>query len=189
MRVAVTANGKDLDAPASPIFGRAPVYVFVDSETMEFEAVDNPAINAPGGAGIQAAQFVVERGAEAVITGNVGPNAFNVLRAAGVAVYPFAGGTVRQAVEAFRQGQLVATGGATGPQHAGMGMGMGMGRGRGMGMGRAAAMSAGPAAPAPPAGPAPSREAEIADLKRTAADLRQRLAEVIDRIDRLQKEE
>ncbi len=171
MRVVVTAEGKDLDARACPVFGRAPVYVFVDADTMDAEAVENPAINAPGGAGIQAAQFVVERGAEAVITGSVGPNAFNVLSAAGVAIYPLAEGTVRQAIEALRQGRLVATGGATGPHHAGMGGGPG----RGM---------RGAAAPAQ----AFSREAEIADLKRAAAELRRQLAEVIDRLDRLEKE-
>lgn len=175
----MTANGKDLDAPASPVFGRAPVYVFVDSETMDFEAAENPAIGATGGAGIQAAQFVVERGAEAVITGNVGPNAFDVLQAAGVSAFLFEGGTVREAVEALREGRLAAAGGATGPQHAGIGSGRGMGR--------RAGMSASPAAP-PPTSLAPSREAEIAELRRTAADLRRRLAEVIDRVDRLEKE-
>lgn len=171
MRVVVTAEAKDLDARVCPVFGRAPVYVFVDTDTMDAEAVENPATMAPGGAGVQAAQFVVERGAEAVITGSVGPNAFNVLSAAGVAIYPSTEGTVRQAVEALRQGRLVATGGATGPHHGGMGGG----RGRGM---------QGPATPTQ----ASSREAEIADLKRTAAELRRQLAEVIDRLDRLEKE-
>ena len=133
MRIVVTANGADLDAPASPVFGRCPMYVFVDTETMAFEAVENPAIGAPGGAGIQAAQFVVEGGAQAVVTGNVGPNAFNVFQAAGVPIYLFGGGTVRQAVEAFKAGELAATGGASRPAHTGTGLGRGMGRGRGTG--------------------------------------------------------
>ena len=51
MRIVVTANGADLEAPASPVFGRCPMYVFVDTETMTFEAVENPAINAAGSAG------------------------------------------------------------------------------------------------------------------------------------------
>jgi predicted Fe-Mo cluster-binding NifX family protein len=66
---------------------------------MEAESVDNPAMSAGGGAGIQAAQFVVERGAEAVVSGNVGPNAFAVFESAGVPVYLFGGGSVREAVE------------------------------------------------------------------------------------------
>jgi len=127
MRIVVSANGADLDAPASPMFGRCPVYVFVDTDTMEFEAIENPAIAAAGGAGIQAAQFVVERGAQAVVTGNVGPNAFNVLQSANVPVLLFGGGTVRDAVEGYRQDRLSATGGASARAHAGMGMGMGRG--------------------------------------------------------------
>ena len=73
MKIVVTANGADLDAPASPVFGRCPTYVFVDTETMQFEAVGNPAVAAGGGAGIQAAQFVIERGAQAVVTGTWAP--------------------------------------------------------------------------------------------------------------------
>jgi len=191
MKIVISANGADLDAPASPVFGRCPTYVFVDTETMDFEAVENPAITAAGGAGIQAAQFVVERGAQAVVTGNVGPNAFNVFQSAGVAVYLFSGGTVRQAMEACQAGQLPAAGGASASAHAGMGMGrgvgMGMGRGAGMGMGRRAAVP-----PAPPTSPslsgsAGSREEEITDLKDMAGELRKQLAEVIERLDRLEK--
>lgn len=165
MKIVVSANGMDLDAQASPVFGRCPAYVFVDPESMAFEAVDNPAVGAAGGAGIQAAQFVVERGAQAVISGNVGPNAFGVLQAANVSVYTFEGGTVRQAVEAYKAGKLAAAGGATARAHAGMG-------------GRAAASAA---------DSAPVREEEVAALKKEAAELRQRLAGVVERLDRLEK--
>ena len=202
MKIVVTASGADLEAPASPIFGRCPTYVFVDTETMEFEAVENPAMNAAGGAGIQAAQFVAERGGQAVVTGNVGPNAFNVFQSAGVPVYLFGGGTVRQAVEAYKEGQLSTAGGANVQAHAGMGMargmgmGGGMGRGMGRGMGGGAGMGtgmgrrAGGAFPqTAPAGPAPSREEEIASLKDMAGGLRKQMAEVMARLDRLEKEE
>lgn len=130
MKIVVTANGTGLDASASPIFGRCPVFVFFDTETMETEGLANPAISSGGGAGIQAAQFISAHGAQAVITGNVGPNAFDVLQAAQVPVYPFNGGTVQQAVEAFQQGGLQAVSTATsGPGHT-SGMGRGRGRGR-----------------------------------------------------------
>ncbi|NLE75952.1 MAG: dinitrogenase iron-molybdenum cofactor biosynthesis protein [Chloroflexi bacterium] len=177
MKVVVTASGANLDAPASPVFGRCSHYVFVDSETMAFQALENPAVSAGGGAGIQAAQFVVERGAQAVITGNAGPNAFQVLQAAGVEVYLTPGGTVRQAVEAFGKGNLQAIGQANVAAHAGMGAGMG----RGMGMGRRS-MAGGVA------GPGPAREAELSELRQSAADLRQQLAVLLERIDRLEKE-
>ena len=83
MRVAVSSTGEDLSAPVSPVFGRCPSYVFVDTDTLQFEAFPNSAMSASGGAGIQAAQMVADQGAQAVITGNVGPNAFNVLASAG----------------------------------------------------------------------------------------------------------
>jgi predicted Fe-Mo cluster-binding NifX family protein len=130
MKIAVTANGQDLDAPTSPVFGRCPTYILVDTETMQYEAVTNPALSASGGAGIQAAQYITGLGIEAVVTGNVGPNAYGVLAAAGIPVYLYNGGTVRQAVEAYNAGTLQAQGGPSGPAHAGMGRGGGRGRGR-----------------------------------------------------------
>jgi predicted Fe-Mo cluster-binding NifX family protein len=125
MRIALTANGADLDAPISPIFGRCSTYIFMDTETMQYEAIANPAVSAGGGAGVQAAQFVIERGAQAVVTGNVGPNAFGVFRAGGIPVYLFKEGTVQQAVRAYKAGRLAPVADATVSAHAGMGRGMG----------------------------------------------------------------
>jgi predicted Fe-Mo cluster-binding NifX family protein len=125
MRIALTANGTGLDAPISPIFGRCSTYIFMDTETMQHEAIANPAVSAGGGAGVQAAQFVIERGAQAVVTGNVGPNAFGVFRAGGIPVYLFKEGTVQQAVEAYKAGRLPPIADATVSAHAGMGRGMG----------------------------------------------------------------
>jgi predicted Fe-Mo cluster-binding NifX family protein len=193
MRIVVSAQGENLETPASPVFGRCPSYIFVDTETMQFEAVPNPAMNQGGGAGIQAAQFVVEHGAQAVLTGSLGPNAFDVLKAAGVAGYLVREGTVRQAAEAFRAGQLQPMGGANVAAHAGMGggAGFGVGRGmaRGMGMGRRMGQRGGfqPATPVSPA-PEPSPGPELAELRETLKQLRQQLAETIERIEDLEKE-
>jgi predicted Fe-Mo cluster-binding NifX family protein len=110
MRIVITASGPSPDADVHPNFGRCPAYVFVDTETLEVEAMENPGFTAAGGAGIRGAQLVVQKGARAVITCNVGPNAFRVLEAAGVPVYHFAGGTVREALEAFREGRLPLAG-------------------------------------------------------------------------------
>lgn len=198
MKVVITSNGADLDAPASPVFGRCPTYVFVDTETMQFEAVPNPAISASGGAGIQAAQFIIERGAQAVLTGNVGPNAFNVFQAAGVPVYLITESTVREAVEAYKSGQLRPVGGANVQAHAGMGMGRGMGMGGGRGMGRGMGRGgwsgipqtppAPPTTPPPTSAPTREHEDEVAALRQAAADLRRQLAEVLERIEKLEKE-
>ncbi len=162
MQILVTSSGRTLDAPTSPVFGRCPVYILVDPQSMAFEAIDNPALGAPGGAGVQAAQFVVQRGVQAVITGNVGPNAYQVFQSAGIPVYIFGQGTVRQAVEAYKEGRLQTTGAATSPDHAGLRQ---------------------------QAAPAASQQDEVAALKEMAAELRGKLAEVIERIDRLERGE
>mgnify|MGYP000890870646 CR=1 FL=1 len=129
MKVVVPANGADLDAPVSPVFGRCAVFVLVDPDTMEFEALPNPAVDAPGGAGVQSAQAVLQRGASAVIAPSLGPNAFRVIQSAGVPAYRLEGATVREVVEAFRDGRLSEIG-TPGPDHVGLGGGRGRGWGR-----------------------------------------------------------
>ena len=190
MKIVVTADGAGLDAPASRVFGRCQTYVFVNTDTMEAESVENPAIDSPSGAGIEAAQFVVDQGAQAVVTGNVGPNAFSVLEASGAPVYLLQGGTVRDVVEAYNEGQLAEAGGATGPAHAGVGRGRGLGRGMGRGRGMASGMRSAAPAPSSPSRQASgeTREKEIAELKDMAAGLRRQLAEVVDRLDQLEEE-
>ena len=120
MIVAVTAQDARFDAMTSPIFGRCPAFVFVETETMQWEGTANPAVAAGGGAGIRAAQFVVERGARALLTHDVGPNAFAVLQPAGIEVYRIDGGTVRQAIEAFVAGKLPRLDGSSTTAHHGM---------------------------------------------------------------------
>lgn len=107
MNLAITAQGTELNAAVEPRFGRAPYFLLVDSETDRFTVHDNVRnLNAPQGAGIQSAQTVARLGAEALLTGNVGPKAFATLQAAGISVYIGVTGTVAQAVEAFRGGRL-----------------------------------------------------------------------------------
>jgi predicted Fe-Mo cluster-binding NifX family protein len=113
MKVVVSAMGENSNGEVSLVFGRCPMYIFVDTETMAFEPVPNPAMSASGGAGIQAAQLAVSKGVQAVLTGNVGPNAFNVLQAAGITIYRVSAGTVQEAVEAYKSGQLQPISGAT----------------------------------------------------------------------------
>ncbi len=133
MKICVTAQAPTLDAPIDPRFGRCANFIIVDSETLAFEAAMNPGTMASGGAGIHAAQFVAEQGCKAVLTGNVGPKAYNALAAAGITVYIGISGTVKSAIEMYKSGKLTATTAATAPAHAGMGGGRGMGRGMGRG--------------------------------------------------------
>ena len=107
MKIAVTSKGPTLDDEVDPRFGRAQVFLVVDTETGEFEAVDNKQnLEAAQGAGIQAGRIVAEHGAGVVITGHCGPNAFRTLSAAGVKVVIGADGTVKDAVEKFKSGEL-----------------------------------------------------------------------------------
>jgi predicted Fe-Mo cluster-binding NifX family protein len=162
MKIVISAQGETLDAAASPVFGRCPTYVFVDTETKEVEAMPNPAMNQGGGAGIQAAQFVVSQGAKAVLTGNLGPNAYDVLEAAGVPGYLVPQGSVRQAVDAFRAGKLQPMGGANVASHAGMG--------------RVSQAERGDLA----------TQAKLAELRETLRGLRQQLAETMEQIEELE---
>ena len=136
MKVAVSAAGPSLDSDVDPRFGRCQYLLIVDSESLDFEAVENLAVLAPGGAGIQAAELIVRMGAGAVITGNCGPNAYQVLSAAGIPVFVGASGSVRQAIDAHRRGDLRATPGPSVGPYSGVGPGMGRGMGGGRGGGR-----------------------------------------------------
>jgi predicted Fe-Mo cluster-binding NifX family protein len=132
MKICVTAAADELDAQLDPRFGRCPYFVIVDSETMKFEAAANTASGAMGGAGIQAAQTVASKGVKVLITGNVGPNAFQALSAAGITIVTGAFGTIREVVERYKRGELKGeTSAPTVRGHFGMGLGGGRGRRRG----------------------------------------------------------
>jgi predicted Fe-Mo cluster-binding NifX family protein len=130
VKICVTAAGNKLDTPVDPRVGRAAYFIIVDSETMAFEAVSNMAVGAMSGAGIQAAQTIASKGVNVLITGNVGPNAFQALASAGIKIVVGASGTVREVVEKYKRGELKGTGAPTVGGHFGRGMGMGRGRRR-----------------------------------------------------------
>ena len=131
MKIAVSSVGNTLDAQVDRRFGRCSYFVIVDSETTSFEAIPNMAAGAMGGAGIQAAQTIASKSVKVVITGNVGPNAFQTLSAAGIEIITGASGTVRETIEKYKEGKLSRTGTPTVRGHFGMGMGRGQGRRRG----------------------------------------------------------
>jgi predicted Fe-Mo cluster-binding NifX family protein len=107
MKIAVSASGPDLAAQVDPRFGRAPYFLFVDPDTLEFEAVANQQnLQAARGAGIQTAALVASHRPTAVLTGNCGPKAFQTLQAAGIQVVLGVAGSVREAVQQYQQGTL-----------------------------------------------------------------------------------
>jgi predicted Fe-Mo cluster-binding NifX family protein len=142
MKVAVSASGKDLNATVDPRFGRCLQFMIVETETMQFEVLENPNIAAAGGVGIQSAQLLANKDVQVVLTGNCGPNAFATLQAAGIEVFIGVSGTLQAAIEQYKNGQLQAAAQPNVAGHfgdrQGMGRGGGMGRdgGRGRGKGR-----------------------------------------------------
>lgn len=131
MNIAVTSSGTGLEAAVDPRLGRCPWFVYVDPDTMSVETEPNAAAAAGGGAGVAAAQQLAARKPTAVLTGHCGPNAFEVLKAAGIEVFTGVSGSVREAVTAFLTGTFEVAGAADAEAHAGMRRGPGFGRGRG----------------------------------------------------------
>lgn len=121
MKIAVSATGNTLESMMDQRFGRAAFFIIVDSETMRFEAINNEAAASAGGAGITSAQTVVDKGIEAVITGNVGPNAMSVLNAAEIGIYRGASASVGENIEEFKNGMLEKIANSV-PSHFGMGL-------------------------------------------------------------------
>ncbi len=120
MKVAVTSKGQTLDDQVETRFGRSPYFLVVDTDSMNVEPVENPNTTAGGGAGIQSAQLMTEHDAKAVLTGNCGPNAFRTLEAAGVKLITGVSGTVREAVQKFKDGELSDASGPNVQSHSGM---------------------------------------------------------------------
>jgi len=110
MRIAVTAEGNDLDAQIDSRFGRAPKFLIVDTETMRFDAVANTqSLDLAQGAGIQSAQNVLVHKPEVLLTGNCGPKAFRVLKAAGIRVVIGVKGRIADAIHDYMNGKYVET--------------------------------------------------------------------------------
>ena len=155
MKLCITATGNTLEANTDLSFGRAPWFLLVDTDSLAFEAVENSGVNARQGAGIAAAQTISNKGADALLTGRVGPKAQAALEASGTPIYEgLASCSVRDAVSRFNEGAYRQSGadvsqagpgagagsgvgsGGQGGTGMGRGGGSGMGRGGGSGMGR-----------------------------------------------------
>ena len=120
MKICITAEGNNLDSKVDPRFGRCQYFIIADTDTLEFEAVGNPNIESTGGAGIQSAQIVAVKQVKTVLTGNVGPNAFQTLQAAGIEIFTGVSGTVREAVGKYKKGEYKAVYGPSVSSKSGM---------------------------------------------------------------------
>jgi predicted Fe-Mo cluster-binding NifX family protein len=128
MKIAIPSSGKTLNSPVDPRFGRCPLFLIIDLETMDFRVIENEAGSAARGAGVTAAQIVADSGVGAVLAGNIGPNAFYALNAAGIKIFSGAFGiTAKEALKRYKNGGLKETTAA--PR--GFGSGQRVGRGGG----------------------------------------------------------
>lgn len=110
MKIAITSTGQALSSNIDPRFGRAAYFLVVDPDTLECTPVENlQNLNLAQGAGIQAAATLARHQVDALLTGNCGPKAFRMLEAAGIQVFVGISGVVRDAVDAFRKGDIVPT--------------------------------------------------------------------------------
>ncbi|HOW54933.1 MAG TPA: NifB/NifX family molybdenum-iron cluster-binding protein [Syntrophorhabdaceae bacterium] len=158
MLIAVTSEGPSLEARIDGRFGRCRYFLIINTDDLSFGAIENQNTALGSGAGIQSAQMVAAKGVTHVFTGACGPNAYQVLSAAGVEVVTGCAGGVKDVIDRFRDGSFEAAAGPNVADHYGMGqntsmqagygtgagfasgmgggMGRGMGRGMGGGMGR-----------------------------------------------------
>ncbi len=114
MKIAISVTTPSPEAPFETRFGRAAAFVIVDTETGERDVLLNPAADAAGGAGVQAAEFVIRHGAGAVISGAFGPNAYDTLTAAQVQMFQAESGTVDELVQRYKNAELLPTTGVAG---------------------------------------------------------------------------
>jgi predicted Fe-Mo cluster-binding NifX family protein len=216
MKIAISAAGPSIEDDVDPRFGRCACFLIIDTGTLKFEVIENSSKNLSGGAGIEAAQRVADQGVTHVLTGRCGPNAEKVLSAAGISIVDGCEGTVREAVERFRSGDVSSAqqpivSGTPAPEplapapsrptvadrpggSAGRGSGRGMGGGGGRGMGGGGGRGMGwRCGMSDPSGSIPKRPPSAADLqddaarlKQEAEQLRQQLREKEERIRHLE---
>jgi predicted Fe-Mo cluster-binding NifX family protein len=120
MRICVTSQGRTLESNVDPRFGRCAYFIVVETDSMEFEAIDNTHGQSAGGAGIQSGQLMAEKEVNVVLTGNMGPNAFQTLKATGIEVITNVSGTVHDAINNYKKGVFADAKGPTVESHFGL---------------------------------------------------------------------
>lgn len=104
MRVAVPSSGRTLESPVDPRFGRSPYYIIIETDTMEYDVLNNTRMSAPGG--VDAAQIVAAENIDVVLAGAIGPNSSKLLSQAGIKIFKGVRGSVREALYFSRRGVI-----------------------------------------------------------------------------------
>ncbi|MHB8131802.1 MAG: NifB/NifX family molybdenum-iron cluster-binding protein [Mobilitalea sp.] len=106
MKIVVSATGKNKESNLDKRFGRCEYFQIFDMETKEMKVLVNDGAKSSGGAGIAAASQVIEEGVDVIITGNLGPNAYELVEKAGIKAYSCDVVPVLDAIEMFQKKQL-----------------------------------------------------------------------------------
>jgi predicted Fe-Mo cluster-binding NifX family protein len=115
MKLLITTTSPEINADLDARFGRGAFFLTVDSDTLAWHALPNPALNARGGAGVKAAQFITDQKYDAVISGAFGPNAYNALKTAGIPMYLFGScQSVQEVLQRFQSGEIERLDASTG---------------------------------------------------------------------------
>ncbi len=120
MKICITSQGDTLQSQVDPRFGRCAYFLIVDTETMDTETISNSQTQVMGGAGVQAGQLMAEKGVKVLLTGNIGPNAYQTLNAAGIEIVTGVSGGVKAAVDKYKLGELQSTDGPNVNSHFGI---------------------------------------------------------------------
>lgn len=103
-RICISSTDRDLEAQVDPRFGRAPYFLLLDPAARQIEVLANPHKDDGQGAGIQAARFLADKNVSILLTGEVGPNAAQVLNASGIQVVTGVGGGIRDVIHNLAEG-------------------------------------------------------------------------------------
>ena len=107
MKIAFSITGDDVSAPVEQKFGRSPKFLIFDTENDNFKIIDNTNYDAPGGAGVKAAETVIKAGVKIVVTGDCGPKALNALKQADVTIYSIKNASIKDALDLYHAGKLL----------------------------------------------------------------------------------
>ena len=119
MKICITAQGNNLESQVDPRFGRCQFFIIVDTETDETDILENPNKDGMGGVGIQSGQIMAEKTVKVVLTGNVGPNAFQTLEAGGIEIITGVSGNIKEVIEKYKKGEFRSTQGPSVDSHFG----------------------------------------------------------------------
>lgn len=104
--IAITSQGPEIDSKMDERFGRCQYFVVINTQTGQINSIQNENISTSGGAGTASAKKIADLGAQAIISGHFGPNAVTALNALDIKMYCCNKSTVKEALDAFKKGQL-----------------------------------------------------------------------------------